>query len=161
MDEQMHKTSMTAMKDFLVISVPEELSDETLEEIQRDTLGRIEASTVRGVLIDLSAVMILDSVLVSRLLNTEKMITLMGAQSVFVGINPMVAASLVNLNIDFGDVRTTLNLEEGLQLLEFLVGGNGKADLSDSEEEEASEEESPEGEEHILPDERGQQDHEI
>ena len=87
----------------------------------------------RGVIIDVTALDVLDSFAVRMLRSLAQMIRLRGAETVIAGIQPEIAFAMVQLGLDLGEVATALDLEEGLVLLERRARkGGSRADRSGS-----------------------------
>lgn len=105
-----------------------------MKEIQEQILREVRSSKVKGVVIDLSGVRIVEPYLASIIDNTAKMVHLLGAETVLTGIKPGVAISLVNLNFDFKEIYgTARTFEEGVEKLQPIVG-EGELDLERVEE---------------------------
>lgn len=121
MNEQIGKVSMHITRGFLVIPIQIELTDEAASEIQKAVLDKIHKKGVKGVLIDLSEVEIADSFLGTSLRDMARMAKLLGATAVISGLKPGVAASLVDLGIEFGNIPTVLTMENGFQILTELT----------------------------------------
>jgi rsbT antagonist protein RsbS len=105
----------------LLVTLQTDLHDAVAEAFQEDLLAAIEREPVRGLLIDISALYMVDSYVARILTDTGKMAHLMGADTVIVGMRPEVAATLVRMGYSFGTVRTALNVDEGLALLGVRV----------------------------------------
>lgn len=129
---------MYVTRGCLVVPIQVELHDDLVLNIQADVLKRVGGKGIRGVVIDLSGVAVLDSFLARKLFDTAKMTALMGAETVVTGIRPGAASLLVDLGFEPGDVPTAVNLEEGIRLLEPAVSPG--EELDDAEEEEDLEE---------------------
>ncbi|WP_329129747.1 STAS domain-containing protein [Streptomyces sp. NBC_01476] len=111
--------------DVLLVSIQIDLEDQMVLDLQDDLSERIVATGAHGVVIDISALEIVDS-FVGRMLATIAAISrVLGAETVVVGMRPAVAMTLVELGLSLGGVRTALNLEQGLAKL-----GRAKADPS-------------------------------
>ncbi|MFE6128726.1 STAS domain-containing protein [Streptomyces sp. NPDC056437] len=107
--------------DILLVSIQVDLEDETVMNLQEDLAEQIVARSARGVVIDITAVEIVDS-FVGRMLSTIASISrLLDAETVVVGMRPAVAITLVELGLSLGGVRTALDLEKGLALLQRSV----------------------------------------
>ncbi|MFD3437168.1 STAS domain-containing protein [Streptomyces sp. NPDC058685] len=107
--------------DILLVSIQVDLEDETVMNLQEDLAEQIVARSARGVVIDITAVEIVDS-FVGRMLATIASISrLLDAETVVVGMRPAVAITLVELGLSLGGVRTALDLEKGLALLQRSV----------------------------------------
>src|SRR5207302_2309654 len=92
-----------------------ELHDTVVDSFQNDVLEQIE-KTGNGLIIDISALETVDSYVARMLANTAKMAKLMGTETVIVGMQPAVAATLVRMGYFMEGIHTALSLEEGLQL---------------------------------------------
>ena len=101
----------------LLVSVQRDLHDDIAEAFQEDLLVTIERDGAAGLLIDISALDIVDSYAARVLADTAKMARLMGTESVIVGMRPEVAATLVRMGYSMPGVHTAINLDEGLALL--------------------------------------------
>lgn len=102
----------------LLATVQTDLHDAVAEAFQADVLGMLERTSSRGLLIDISALEIVDSYVARVLAETGKMARLMGADTVIVGMRPEVAATLVRMGYLMEDVGTALDLELGIAALE-------------------------------------------
>lgn len=100
--------------DILVASLPADLRDQDAEVFQAELLERLAAERARGVILDLTAVDLVDSYLGRVLRDTAAMVRLMGAETVIVGLQPAVAITLVELGLDLPVARVDLNLGRGL-----------------------------------------------
>lgn len=103
--------------DILIASVQSELTDADLVQLRDDLLHRVVALRVGGVIIDVTALDVIDSFAARTLSNTAEMVRLRGATTVIVGIQADVAFSMVQLGLSFRGVTTALDLEEGLSIL--------------------------------------------
>ena len=101
----------------LLVSVQIELHDAVAEAFQEDLLAAIETHSAAGLLIDITALDIVDSYVARVLADTGRMAKLMGTETVLVGMRPEVAATLVRMGYAMEGVRTALNIDEGLALL--------------------------------------------
>jgi rsbT antagonist protein RsbS len=101
----------------LLVSVQIELHDAVAEAFQEDLLQEIERSSAAGLLIDITALDVVDSYVARVLADTGRMARLMGTATVLVGMRPEVAATLVRMGYHMEGVRTALNIDEGLALL--------------------------------------------
>ncbi|MET9923901.1 MULTISPECIES: STAS domain-containing protein [unclassified Streptomyces] len=109
--------------DVLLVSIQVDLEDQTVLNLQEDLAEQIVARAARGVVIDITAVEIVDS-FVGRMLATIASISrLLDAETVVVGMRPAVAITLVELGLSLGGVRTALDLEKGLALLRRSAAG--------------------------------------
>jgi rsbT antagonist protein RsbS len=101
----------------LLVTLQTDLHDAVAEAFQEDLLAAIEREPVSGLIIEISALYMVDSYVARILAETGKMAHLMGSETVIVGMRPEVAATLVRMGYSFGTVRTALNVDEGLALL--------------------------------------------
>ncbi|AGS66949.1 STAS domain-containing protein [Streptomyces collinus] len=109
--------------EILLVSIQFDLEDQTVLDLQEDLSHRIVDTGAKGVVIDISALEIVDS-FVGRMLATNASISrMLGAETIVVGMRPAVAMTLVELGLSLNGVRTALNLERGLKLLRRLNAG--------------------------------------
>jgi len=138
-DSNLSKVVMYITRGYLVVPIQVELYDENIIQMQKDILKRVNEAKIKGVIIDLSAVDIMDSFLAQSLCDTVKMNSMLGASTILTGFQPEVVASIIELNLEFKDIQTAINIEEGFQRLDAL--------LTPQEETLAEIEEGNEGEE--------------
>lgn len=113
----MSKVPILKIEQFLLISIQDAMHDKAAETLQKDILEELAACKAKGVLIDITALDIVDSFLGRLIGDTAKMTKIMGAKTVLVGLQPAVAITLVELGIELHGIETTLNMEKGLQWL--------------------------------------------
>ncbi|MGW3635590.1 STAS domain-containing protein [Streptomyces sp. NPDC005122] len=102
----------------LLVSIQTDLDDQAVMVLQDDLAAKVVETGAHGVVIDITAVEIVDS-FVGRMLATIASISrLLDAQTVVVGMRPAVAITLVELGLSLGGVRTALTLDKGLRVLE-------------------------------------------
>ncbi|MDF2969031.1 MAG: rsbS [Nocardioidaceae bacterium] len=102
---------------YLIASIHTALDDSQMVRFQEDLIAQIGEHRSRGVVIDVAALDVIDSFGSKTLRNTAEMARLRGALTVIVGIQPDVAATMVELGMSTGPVETALGLEEGLTYL--------------------------------------------
>jgi rsbT antagonist protein RsbS len=102
---------------FLIATVQAALTDEDLIGLRTTMIARVVRSRSQGVIIDVTAMDVLDSFASRTLREIAQMIRLRGAETVIVGIQPEVAFAMVQLGIRLEGVMTALDLEEGLAYL--------------------------------------------
>ena len=102
---------------FLIATVQAALTDEDLVQLRMSMIERVVVSRSLGVIIDVTAMDIMDSFASRTLREVAQMIRLRGAETVIVGIQPEVAFAMVQLGITLEGVVTALDLEEGLEYL--------------------------------------------
>jgi len=131
------------LKEFLIVSIQTDLHDRMAEQLQYDILHRISETNAKGVLIDISALEMVDSFIGRTLADTAKMAATLDADIVIVGMQPAVAITLVELGLSMGEVRTAINLDEGYELLkEELVEETPQTDEAESVAAEAEEDDN-------------------
>ena len=101
----------------LLTSIQLELRDKVAQAFQEDVLEELEKTAATGLVIDISALEVVDTYVARVLVETGRMAHLMGAETVLVGMRPEIAATLVRMGYAMDGVRAALNLEEGLALL--------------------------------------------
>lgn len=105
------------MGDLLLITVQVDMHDRLALGLQDDLTQQIVRFTTRGVLIDISALEVVDSFIGRMLGNIAAMSRVLDAQTVVVGMQPAVAITLVELGLSLPGIRTALNVERGMQIL--------------------------------------------
>jgi rsbT antagonist protein RsbS len=111
------RVPVLTLGDVLLVSIQVDLEDRLAVQLQEDLSERIVATGAHGVLIDITALDIVDS-FVGRMLATIASISrVLDAETVVVGMRPAVAITLVELGLPLTGVRTALNVELGLRLL--------------------------------------------
>jgi rsbT antagonist protein RsbS len=103
--------------DCLLVTVQVDMHDELAMSLQDDLTNKIVATKARGVLIDISALEMVDSFIGRMLGNIAAMSRILDAQTVVVGMQPAVAITLVELGLSLPGIRTALNVDAGLALL--------------------------------------------
>ncbi|MFD0304427.1 STAS domain-containing protein [Streptomyces sp. NPDC127119] len=102
----------------LLVSIQIDLDDQSVLALQDDLAAKVVESGAHGVVIDITALDIVDSFVGRMLATVASLSRLLDAQTVVVGMRPAVAITLVELGLSLGGVRTALTLEKGLQVLE-------------------------------------------
>jgi rsbT antagonist protein RsbS len=113
------------MGDLLLVTIQVDMHDRIAMRLQDDLTQRIVSDHARGVLIDISSLEIVDSFIGRMLANIAAMSKVLDADTVVVGMRPAVAITLVELGLSLPDVRTALNVEQGMQLLAQGAKVNG------------------------------------
>jgi len=113
----MDRIPVLSLGDVLLVSIQVDLEDQLAVRLQDDLSAQIVATGAHGVVIDISALDIVDS-FIGRMLSTIASISrILDAETVVVGMRPAVAITLVELGLSLQGVRTALNLELGLRQL--------------------------------------------
>jgi rsbT antagonist protein RsbS len=103
--------------DYLIASIQAALTDPDLRQLQDDLVKRVSSARSRGVIVDVTALDVLDSFACRTLSGIAHMTRLRGAETVIVGIQPDVAFAMVQMGLRLEGVATILDLEEGLAWL--------------------------------------------
>lgn len=111
--------------DCLLVSIQVDMHDRLAMALQDDLTVRIVQSRARGVMIDISALEIVDSFIGRMLNNIAGMSRVLDAVTVVVGMRPAVAITLVELGLTLTGVRTALNVDKGLAMIRHIIDGEG------------------------------------
>lgn len=106
---------------FLIATIQSALNDADLLELRDALVGKVGSLRSKGVIVDVTALDVLDSFASRTVRDLAYMIRLRGAETVIVGIQPEVAFAMVQLGITLEDVATALDLEEGLAYLNRIT----------------------------------------
>ena len=117
MSSGMERIPILRMGRFLLVTIQIEMDDGIALRLQEDLTTRIEKTCSRGVLIDISALEMVDSFIGRMIGNISAMSHILNAQTVLVGMQPAVAITLVELGLTLPGVKTALNVERGMALL--------------------------------------------
>jgi rsbT antagonist protein RsbS len=123
----MDRIPILKIGDFLLVSVQVDMHDRLAVSLQDDLTSRIVSSRARGVLIDISALDIVDSFIGRMLGNIAGMARVLDAETVVVGMQPSVAITLVELGLSLPGIRTALNIDRGMDLLKSAIERTGAA----------------------------------
>ena len=118
----MERIPILKMGAFLLVTVQVDMHDQLAMNLQNDLTEKIVSANARGVLIDISALDIVDSFIGRMLGNIASMSRILDAETVVVGMQPAVAITLVELGLALTGVRTALNIEKGMDLLRASIG---------------------------------------
>jgi rsbT antagonist protein RsbS len=116
-----------SLGEFLLVTIQIELHDQLAMRLQEDLTQKLADSQAKGVLIDISALEIVDSFIGRSLAHIASIANIMDAATVLVGMRPAVAITLVELGMSLKGVRTALNIDKGMQLLRDATGRAGVA----------------------------------
>ncbi len=127
----MERIPILRIGDILLVSIQLDLQDHIAMALQEDLAAHIVLSSTSGVLIDISALEIVDS-FVGRMINTIASVSrVLDAETVVVGMRPAVAITLVELGLSLAGVRTALNVDRGLAMLD---GRRREPEVADSDD---------------------------
>jgi rsbT antagonist protein RsbS len=107
--------------DYLIASIQTALSDSDVLELRDDLLERAGSLRSKGIIVDVTALDVMDSFASRSLRAIAHMANLRGARTVMVGIQPEVAFAMVQLGLNLEGVHTALDLEEGLKFLDHIT----------------------------------------
>jgi rsbT antagonist protein RsbS len=109
--------------DYLIASIQSALSDSEVLELRDDLAERVGRLRARGIIVDVTALDVIDSFVARALRTIGSTAKLRGAHTVLVGIQPDVAMAMVQFQLDLEPLHTALDLEEGLAMLRRTVRG--------------------------------------
>ena len=114
----MDRIPILKLRDLLLVTIQVDMHDRLALQLQDELTSRINDTGARGVLIDISALDIVDSFIGRMIANIAAMARVLDAETVVVGMRPAVAITLVELGLTLPGVRTALNVDRGMALLE-------------------------------------------
>jgi rsbT antagonist protein RsbS len=117
----MERIPILKMGEFLLVTIQVDMHDRLAIQLQDDLTDRIATTGARGVLIDISALEMVDSFIGRMIANIAAMARILDAHTVVTGMQPAVAITLVELGLTLTGVRTALNVERGMTLLRALL----------------------------------------
>ena len=113
----MERIPILKMGSFLLVTIQVDMHDKLASTLQDDLTAQIARQRSRGVLIDISALDVVDSFIGRMIANISAMARVLDAETVVVGMQPAVAITLVELGLPLDGVHTALNVERGMALL--------------------------------------------
>ena len=113
----MERIPILKMGKFLLVTIQVDMHDRLAMTLQDDLTSMISKTSARGVLMDISALEMVDSFIGRVIGNIASMSRILDAETVVVGMQPAVAITLVELGLSLPGVRTALNVEKGMELL--------------------------------------------
>lgn len=116
----------------VIASIQAALTDDDLLQLRENLIRQVGAYRATGVVIDATALDVMDSFAVRTLRSLATMARLRGARTVIVGIQPEVAFAMVQLGLSLEDVETALDLEDGIMLLNTPAGESATDDHDDT-----------------------------
>ena len=114
----MDRIPILKMADYLLVTIQVDMHDRLAMTLQDDLTERISKVHARGVLLDISSLEIVDSFIGRMIGNIAAMSRVLDAETVVVGMRPAVAITLVELGLSLAGVRTALNVDRGMALLQ-------------------------------------------
>lgn len=116
------------MGNFLLVTIQVDLYDRLALTLEADLVQMVNKTSAKGVLIDISAVSIVDSFMGRIIGNIASMSKILDAETVVVGMQPAVAITLIELGLPLKGVHTALNVDRGMTLLKSMIGNEEEAD---------------------------------
>jgi len=117
----MDRIPILRMGPFLLVTIQVDLYDRLALTLETDLVQMVNKTGAKGVLIDISAVEIVDSFMGRIIGNIASMSKILDAETVVVGMQPAVAITLIELGLPLKGVHTALNVERGMQLLNTMI----------------------------------------
>jgi rsbT antagonist protein RsbS len=114
----MERIPILRMGRTLLVTIQVDMHDQLALQLQDDLTARIVSDRANGVLIDISSLDVVDSFIGRMISNIAAMSSVLDARTVVVGMQPAVAITLVELGLELDGVRTALNVEKGMALLQ-------------------------------------------
>jgi rsbT antagonist protein RsbS len=121
----MDRIPILKMGDFLLVTIQVDMHDQLALTLQDDLTATISRTGAHAVLIDISALDVVDSFIGRMLAHIAAMSRILDAETVVVGMRPAVAITLVELGLELPGVRTALNVERGMAMLRRALGARG------------------------------------
>jgi rsbT antagonist protein RsbS len=115
----MEKIPILSLGKFLLITIQVELYDKLAEVLEADLIMMVKKTEAHGVLIDVSAVPIIDSFIGRILGNITMMTRILDCETVVVGMQPAIAITLVELGLPLRGILSAINVEKGMELLQL------------------------------------------
>jgi rsbT antagonist protein RsbS len=125
---RMERIPILKLNQFLLVTIQIDMHDRVAMALQEELTDRIVRDRAHGVLLDISAVEVVDSFIGRMISNIASMSRILDAETVVVGMRPAVAITLVELGMALPGVRTALNVDDGMALLQ--VASQGKPDVN-------------------------------
>jgi rsbT antagonist protein RsbS len=117
----MDRIPILRMGEFLLVTIQVDMHDQLALQLQDDLTRAIEKKGAKGVLVDISALEMVDSFIGRMIADISGMARILDAKTVLVGMQPAVAITLVELGLSLPGVATALNVERGMQLLRHAL----------------------------------------
>lgn len=127
------------MGNFLLVTIQVDLYDRLALDLEADLIRMVNKTEAKGVLIDISAVSIVDSFMGRIIGNIASMSKLLDAETVVVGMQPAVAITLVELGLPLKGVHTALNVDKGMELLKSMIGQVNDEEIEEETDDTSSE----------------------
>lgn len=129
----MERIPILKMGSFLLVTIQVDMHDQLAMTLQEDLTLRISETGAKAVLIDISALDIVDSFIGRMLAGIAGMARILDAQTVVVGMQPAVAITLVELGLSLDGIKTALNVDRGMKLLRQTLQLSNDEDLGEDQ----------------------------
>ena len=135
----MDKIPILRMGAFLLVTIQVDLYDRLALNLEADLVQMVNKTNAKGVLIDISAVSIVDSFMGRIIGNIASMSKILDAETVVVGMQPAVAITLIELGLPLKGVHTALDMEKGMNLLKSMIEVTDEDDDQDQDDDSITE----------------------
>lgn len=109
--------SVNKVKNILLVSIPKDPDDLSISELQEKVLRAMEKYNVKGLIMDISLVEIVDSFFARTIAETAQMVSLMGGKTIIAGMQPSVAITTVQLGLMLGNTLSALDVDNAFDLI--------------------------------------------
>jgi rsbT antagonist protein RsbS len=130
----MDRIPILRMGEFLLVTIQVDMHDRLAMSLQDDLTATIERTGAKGVLIDISALEMVDSFIGRMIANISGMSRILDASTVVVGMRPAVAITLVELGLSLAGVQTALTVERGMERLRAAMASANPQEAGDDRE---------------------------
>ena len=110
--------SVIRVRDVLMVTMPADPDDHTISALQEQVLDAMEQTGAKGLVLDISAVDIVDSFFARTVAETAQMVALLGGRTVIAGMRPSVAITTTQLGLSLGRAMTALDVDRALDLVQ-------------------------------------------
>jgi len=129
----MERIPILRMGEFLLVTIQVDMHDQMALALQDDLTAKIEKTGAKGVLLDISALDMVDSFIGRMISNISALARILSASTVVVGMQPAVAITLVELGLNLPGVLTALDAERGMALLRANMASEAASDAGDAQ----------------------------
>jgi len=119
------KIPILKLKEILLTSIQVDLTDDDALQFQSDVLQRVSETEAKGIVIDITAMDVVDSFMARMLNETAHMVRLLGCEAVICGMQPTVALTLIEMGRELIGVETALDLDHGMEKMQHLIEKRG------------------------------------
>lgn len=119
------KIPILKLKEILLTSIQVDLTDDDALHFQSDVLQRVSKTEAKGIVIDITAMDVVDSFMARMLNETAHMVRLLGCEAVICGMQPTVALTLIEMGRELIGVETALDLDHGMEKIQHLIEKRG------------------------------------